>query len=237
MKEETVFSVLQQLRKLNSSASFKWVPTHFEPFKNPSSQVPSTAFKKEHWNVNDEQASKDFWISMASISVGLMGNLPFPFYAPCPEMGWKNQGCRISTRFHVSKRIGCRRFRCPQAKTISNDGGKGVQAEQPKDNLLTIFCKVRERAPFCSQLTMWQCRGQEFFIFRLQMFQWNFPSLISLQAEGPLSDTSILAVTRALEVKHLSLSLSLSLWNLHLPWFPDHVSCMSFFWCSASAKR
>jgi hypothetical protein len=40
-----------------------------------------------------------------------------------------------------------------------------------------------------------------------------------------------------LEVKHLSLSLSLSLWNLHLPWFPDHVSCMSFFWCSASAKR
>lgn len=48
MKEETVFSVLQQLRKLNSSASFKWVSTHFEPSKNPSLQVPSTAFKKEH---------------------------------------------------------------------------------------------------------------------------------------------------------------------------------------------
>jgi hypothetical protein len=45
MKEETVFSVLQQLRKLNSSASFKWVLTHFEPSKNPSLQVPSTAFK------------------------------------------------------------------------------------------------------------------------------------------------------------------------------------------------
>ncbi len=43
------------------------------------------------------------------------------------------------------------------------------------------------------------------------MLQWNLPSLISLQAEGPLSDTSILAVTKALEVKHLSLSLSLSL--------------------------
>ncbi len=142
MKEETVFSVLQQLRKLNSSASFKWVPTHFEPSKNPSLQVPSTAFKKEHWNVNDEQAS-----------------------------------------------------------------GKGVHADQPKDNLLTIFFKVRERARFCCQLTMWQCRGQEFFIFRLQMLQWNLPSLISLQAEGPLSDTSILAVTKALEVKHLSLSL------------------------------
>ncbi len=100
MKEETVLSVLQQLRKLNSSASFKWVPTHFEPSKNPSLQVPSTAIKKEHWNVNDEQAN-----------------------------------------------------------------GEGVQAEQPKDNLLTIFFKVRERTPFCSQLTMWQCRGQEFFIF------------------------------------------------------------------------
>ncbi len=66
---------------------------------------------------------------------------------------------------------------------------------------------MRERTPFCSQLTMWQCRGQEFFIFRLQMLQWNLPSLISLQAEGPLSDTSILAVTKALEVKHLSLSV------------------------------
>lgn len=132
MKEATVFSVLQQLRKLSSSASFKWVPTHFEPSKNPSLQVPSTAFKKEHWNVNDEQASKDSWISMASISLGLMGNLPFPFYAPCPEMGWKNQGCRISTRFRVSKRLAGEGFVALRRRQFQMIAGKGSKLSSLK---------------------------------------------------------------------------------------------------------